>query len=87
MNSMRQYGEGNQQFIRAEQNKVPMHHDLHELWDRHIFALVPKRGGGRRDFVIHVLRPGVDEFASEWHNTSVQEGALDNTEKAFLFAK
>lgn len=87
VNSMRRYGD-NLLFINAEQNKVSVRHDLHKLWDDFVFTLVPKRGG--RDFVVHVLgmpSPAASEFAHEWHNTPVQEGALDGVEKAFLFAK
>lgn len=91
-NSMKRYG-NNQLFIHAEQNKVPMRHDLHKVWDDHIFALVPKRdpsADGQFTYVAHVLnipKPAIAEFASEWHNMPVQEGALDHTGKAFLFAK
>lgn len=57
------------------------------MWDSHSFSLVPKRGS----FVVHVLKvPGVatSEFAADWHNSSVQEGALDNAgNKAYLFVK
>lgn len=86
-NNMRRYGD-NRQFIHAEQNKVSLRLDLHKLWDDHVFALVPKRGG--HNFVVHMLgmpSSAACEFANEWHNRPVQEGALDGVEKAFLFAK
>lgn len=84
-NSMKRYGV-DQQFTHNDHNRVPMRHDLHTLWDAYLFALVPKRGS----FVVHVLNiPGsaISEFAAEWHNTPVQQGALENTGKAYLFAK
>ncbi|KUI63042.1 hypothetical protein VP1G_10168 [Cytospora mali] len=84
-NSMRRYGDG-QRFINDDRNILPMRHDLHTLWDAHIFALVPKQG----EFVAHVLtipKPAVGEFASEWHNMPVQMGALDGVGKAYIFAK
>ncbi|KAL2280620.1 hypothetical protein FJTKL_12438 [Diaporthe vaccinii] len=89
INSMKRYGD-NQQFIHTNKNYVPIRHDLHKLWDDHVFVLVPKHSQGGRDFVVHVLnipRPPLLEFASDWHNRPVQEGALDSTSGAFLFAK
>ncbi|CAN8105394.1 unnamed protein product [Discula destructiva] len=86
-NSMRRYGDP-QLFIHSENNKVPMRHDLHQLWDANIYALVPKRGG--RGFVVHVLqlpKSAISEFADDWHNTPLQKDALYHAGKAFLFAK
>lgn len=90
-NNMIRYG-NRQVFIDTGQNIVPIRHDLHKLWDDHVFALVPKRAadGHSSAFVVHVLNmpnPALNEFASEWHNTPVQEGALDQAGKAFLLAK
>lgn len=90
-NSMKRYGD-QQLFINTEQNMVPIRHDLHKLWDDHVFALVPKRAadGNGSAFVVHVLnmpKPPLNEFANEWHNTPVQKGALDQAGKAFLLAK
>lgn len=51
---------------------------------------MPKKGQGEHKFVVNVLslsKPAIPEFASEWHNVPVQEGALDGTSGAFLFAK
>jgi hypothetical protein len=89
VNSMRRYGDS-QQFIHTNKNQVPIRHDLHKLWDDYIFTFVPKQGQGGRNFVVHVLsilKPAIIEFASEWHNRPVQEGALGNASGAFLFAK
>ncbi|ROW02555.1 hypothetical protein VPNG_07845 [Cytospora leucostoma] len=84
-NSMIHYG-NDRQFVHNDHNMVPMRQDLHTVWDSHLFALVPKRGS----FVVHVLTipdTAISEFATEWHNRPVQEGALDNTGKAYLLAK
>lgn len=89
VNSMRRYGDS-QQFINTSKNLVPIRHDLHKLWDDYVFTFVPKRGQGGHKFVVNVLsllKPAISEFASEWHNVPVQEGALDGTSGAFLFAK
>ncbi|CAN8106115.1 unnamed protein product [Discula destructiva] len=87
INNMKRYGDS-RQFIHAAQNRLPLRHDLHKLWDDFVYTLVPKRGGC--NFVVHVLgvpSSAASEFAHEWHNTPVQEGALDGVAKAFLFAK
>ncbi|CAN8105472.1 unnamed protein product [Discula destructiva] len=92
-NVMKQYGDLSKRlFIHTERNKVPMRHDLHKLWDDHIFALVPKLAGQgpRPQFVVHTLSvpdSTIAEFAGEWHNRPVQDGALDGAAKAYLFAK
>lgn len=88
-NAMIQYGDPVREplrFIDNSRNILYMRHDLHTVWDAYMFVLVPKR----HDFVVHVLAtptPGINEFAAEWHNIAVQEGALQGTGKAYLFAK
>lgn len=90
---MERYGDLNQSlFICTERNKVYyICHNLHKLWDDYVLTLVPKlsRAMGYT-FAIHVLNVpnlAISEFASEWHYTPVQEGALGNAGQAFLFAK
>lgn len=85
---MRRYEDDQEQprFIDTNRNKVYMRHDLHMVWDAHMFALDPKRDS----FVVHVLAtptPGIREFAAQWHNVPVQRGALQGAGRAYLFAR
>lgn len=77
---------GSNNLINNAGNVVGMRHDLHNLWDAHAFALVPRCD----TFAIHVLstssRP-LAEFAALWHNVPVQTGALLDTAGEYLLAK
>ncbi|ROV92827.1 hypothetical protein VPNG_09109 [Cytospora leucostoma] len=72
--------------IDDEKNKVYMQHHLYSVWDKHIFAIVPKAG----DFAVHVLNipdAGMMEFATTWHNVTAQKEGLAYTARQYLFAK
>ncbi|POS71692.1 hypothetical protein DHEL01_v209912 [Diaporthe helianthi] len=81
---MAMYGLGSG-LIDNDANALHMRHDLHFVWDAHIFALVPKE-----DYytvhVLHIPQTAVLEFAALWHNVPVRSEELRQSE-AFMFAK
>ncbi|KAI7779793.1 hypothetical protein LA080_000391 [Diaporthe eres] len=85
-NYMEKFG-GDKLGIHTPLNRVDMRHDLHNAWDRHMFALVPKQS----ELVVHVLDCssgyGTCEFAAQWHNVMVRRAALDQVADEYLFAK
>lgn len=83
-NVMAAYGRSSK-LVDDEANIVYMRHDLHALWDAHVFALVPKRD----KLAVHVLsipNNGIMEFAVSWHNVPAHE-SLSHTSAAYMFAK
>ncbi|KAK7743773.1 hypothetical protein SLS53_003792 [Cytospora paraplurivora] len=86
-NGMAIYGAGDaSDDINSMNNILHMQNSLHSVWDRHVFAIVPKRS----EFVVHLLAVPDDatcEFAAQWHNTPVQPTALGDKPNEYLFAK
>ena len=80
---MATYGRGSR-LVDDEANMLRMRHDLHFIWDAHVFALVPKQD----TFTVHVLtmpHNGIVEFAASWHNVPVRDETLQQSE-AYIFA-
>ncbi|KAH8744081.1 hypothetical protein F5883DRAFT_591009 [Diaporthe sp. PMI_573] len=89
VNNMKRYEDEQHtmRFIHNTRNKITIRADLHNMWDAHMFAFVPKRGG---QYIAHVLTaptPGSREFAAKWHNRLIQRNAFECVAKQYIFAK
>jgi hypothetical protein len=63
-------------------NSLRLRKDIHNLWDAHRFAFVPKEGA----WVAHVLEAGVtDELQTRYHNLWLQ--SLTGVRREYLLAR